>query len=240
MTEGGTITIDIEETTLAASDPDLSPGRYISIAVTDTGKGMDAETLRRAVEPFFSTKGVGKGTGLGLSMIHGLALQLHGSFTLTSSPGIGTTAKMLLPAADKKAPMSDPVLDVAPVAASPAGRSRILVVDDDALIAMSTAAMVEDLGHDVLEANSGTAALGIIKSGTQIDLMITDFSMPKMSGAELILAARQLLPDLPIILASGYAELPGDFKLDVVRLGKPYRESQLEEQINLALGDLGV
>lgn len=238
MAEGGTITIDIEETILAASDSELSPGRYISIAVTDTGKGMDSETLRRAVEPFFSTKGVGKGTGLGLSMIHGLALQLHGSFTLTSTPGMGTTAKMLLPAADKKAPSSDPALDAAPVAASPAGRSRILVVDDDALIAMSTVEMVEDLGHEVLEAYSGMAALEIIKSGAQIDLMITDFSMPKMSGAELILAARQLLPDLPIILASGYAELPGDVKLDVVRLGKPYQQSQLEEQINLTLGDL--
>lgn len=240
MPDGGTITIDIGQTSIAAGDPDRAPGDYVRIALSDTGKGMDAETLRRAVEPFFSTKGVGKGTGLGLSMIHGLVLQLHGVFTLTSEPGKGTTAEMLLPAASTMVIESQAaVIEDVPVARA-AERSTILVVDDDALIAMSTVEMVEDLGHQVIEANSGMAALDIIQSGTKIDLIITDFSMPKMSGAELIAAVRQIHPDMPIILASGYAELPGDVKLDVGRLGKPYQQSQLAEQINLALLNAGL
>jgi len=235
LPDGGTISIDVSDVTIDGSDPDLAPGRYLGLAVTDTGKGMDAETLRRAVEPFFSTKGVGKGTGLGLSMIHGLALQLGGAFRLVSAPDRGTTATMLLPAAQTDGVEPVEIEQSTASGAAPAGRSSILVVDDDVLIAMSTVAMVEDLGHSVIEANSGPDALEIIRGGATIDLMITDFSMPKMSGAELILAARSLRPDLPVILASGYAELPGDVKLDVARLGKPYEQHQLAEQINLAL-----
>jgi len=235
MPDGGTITIKIDESMIDETDPDLQPGRYVTIAVSDTGKGMDGETLRRAVEPFFSTKGLGKGTGLGLSMIHGLALQLGGAFRLASAVGQGTTARILLPAADPEVKAESGSTATHHEAARPADRSRILVVDDDALISMSTFEMVEDLGHEALEANSGMAALNIIRSDAKIDLMITDFSMPKMSGADLITAARQLRPGLPIILASGYAELPGDVKLDVARLGKPYQQAQLAEQINLAL-----
>lgn len=235
MPDGGTITIEVDGVDVGVSDPDLPPGRYASVAVSDTGKGMDAETLRRAVEPFFSTKGVGKGTGLGLSMIHGLVQQLGGAFRLWSTVGRGTTALMLLPAANAEVEETEAPPPALPIAAASAMPSRILVVDDDVLIAMSTVEMVEDLGHKVIEANSGTDALEIIKSGVEIDLMITDFSMPKMSGAELIQAARSLRPDLPVILASGYAELPGDVKLDVARLGKPYEQRQLADQINLAL-----
>jgi len=190
MPDGGTISIDVSDVTIDGSDPDLAPGRYLGLAVTDTGKGMDAETLRRAVEPFFSTKGVGKGTGLGLSMIHGLALQLGGAFRLVSAPDRGTTATMLLPAAQTDGVEPVEIEQSTASGAAPAGRSSILVVDDDVLIAMSTVAMVEDLGHSVIEANSGPDALEIIRGGATIDLMITDISMPKMSGAELILAAR--------------------------------------------------
>lgn len=234
MADGGTISIDVEDLDVA-SGSDVGPGRYLEVSVTDTGKGMDTETLRRAVEPFFSTKGVGKGTGLGLSMIHGLMLQLGGALRLESRPGAGTTARMLFPRAVGE-------VEEAPVdetsegsAVEVAGKSTILVVDDDALIAMSTVEMVEDLGHVAIEANSGTAALEIIRSDTPIDLMITDFSMPKMSGAELIREAKSVRPELPVILASGYAELPGNEKLDVPRLGKPYEQRQLAEQINIAL-----
>jgi len=235
MPDGGAITIDVGEIEIDSMDADLASGRYVQISVSDTGKGMDAETLRRAVEPFFSTKGLGKGTGLGLSMIHGLVLQLGGAFRLRSAPGEGTTARMILPVshtATEEAPIHRPTAIIEAQDASP---SRILVVDDDVLIAMSTVEMVEDLGHTVIEAYSGSDALEIIKGDTAIDLMITDFAMPKMSGAELIMAARSIRPDLPVILASGYAELPGDVKLDVARLGKPYEQRQLAEQINLAL-----
>ncbi len=236
MPDGGTIAIAIGSTVIEGGSPDLPAGDYVRIALTDTGKGMAAETLRRAVEPFYSTKGVGKGTGLGLSMIHGLVLQLHGAFNLTSEVGKGTTAEMLLPAASSDSEYTEaPQVDELPTVRK-AERSTILVVDDDALIAMSTVEMVEDLGHNVIEANSGMAALEILRSGKSVDLMITDFSMPKMSGADLILAVREIFPTLPIILASGYAELPGNVKLDVGRLGKPYQQSQLADAINAALG----
>ncbi|GLQ53795.1 hybrid sensor histidine kinase/response regulator [Devosia nitrariae] len=235
MPEGGTITIEVGEAALGSEPPDLAPGSYVEIVVTDTGKGMDAQTLRRAVEPFFSTKGVGKGTGLGLSMIHGLVLQLGGALQLTSAPGEGTCARILLPcAADDNMAEAATMRDTAPTAA-PAAQSRILVVDDDPLIAMSTVAMVEDLGHTAIEASSGARALEIIGSDEPIDLLLTDFSMPRMSGVELIQAARALRPHLPVILATGYAELPDDARLDVARLGKPYDERQLADQINLAL-----
>jgi PAS domain S-box-containing protein len=235
MPDGGTITISTGEVVIPDSSAELAAGRYIEIVVKDTGSGMDPETLRRAIEPFYSTKGIGKGTGLGLSMIHGLMLQLGGRFRLESTPGAGTTARMLFPTV-----VDD---DPKPIVAQPsqadeiraAAQSRVLVVDDDVLIAMSTAAMVEDLGHTVIEANSGKEALDLLRDGAEIDLMITDFSMPKMSGAELIQEARALRADLPIILASGYAELPGNVKLDVLRLGKPYEQRQLAEQINIAL-----
>lgn len=235
MPEGGTITIDIGQAVVDSGEAGLPPGRYVEVVVTDNGKGMDAQTLRRAVEPFFSTKGVGKGTGLGLSMIHGLVLQLGGALQLTSAPGKGTRARILLPSTTEDAhPEAAVPLEAAPIA-SPAAHSQILVVDDDPLIAMSTIEMLEDLGHTVIEANSGAAALEIIRSGEAIDLLITDYSMPRMSGAELIHAARALRPELPVILASGYADLPGDVKLDVGRLGKPYDQRQLADQIKLAL-----
>lgn len=235
MPDGGTITIDVQEIEIGSLDAELAVGRYVQISVSDTGKGMDAETLRRAVEPFFSTKGIGKGTGLGLSMIHGLVLQLGGAFRLRSALGEGTTAQMLLPVSRTDNEEAPPHQPTAVIEARDASPSRILVVDDDVLIAMSTVEMVEDLGHTVIEAYSGSAALEIIKGDVEIDLMITDFAMPKMSGAELIMAAKSIRPDLPVILASGYAELPGDVKLDVARLGKPYEQRQLAEQINLAL-----
>jgi signal transduction histidine kinase/CheY-like chemotaxis protein len=234
MPDGGTIAVDVG-VYRASAEADLADGDYVAIVVTDSGRGMDSATLRRAVEPFFSTKGVGKGTGLGLSMIHGLALQLNGALRLTSKAGKGTTASLLLPAivddrTDSPEPMLSPV-----VTSSEAARSHILVVDDDALIAMSTVDMIEDLGHRVLEAHSGSKALEIIESDVKIDLMITDYAMPRMTGADLILAARRVRPDLPVVLASGYADLPGGTQLDVPRLNKPYDQRQLEVQINKAL-----
>src|SRR5262249_1430462 len=163
-------------------------------AVSDTGHGMDAETLRKATEPFFSTKGLGKGTGLGLSMIHGLAVQLNGTLRLTSAVGKGTRAELWLPAAAVSVPerKARPLRSVG----QPARRATILVVDDDALIAMSTANMLEDLGHKVIEANSGALALDILQNDRRIDLLMTDYLMPRMNGAQLARAARELRPEL--------------------------------------------
>ncbi|MBB6179445.1 PAS domain S-box-containing protein [Rhizobium flavum] len=226
MPDGGTIRIELKEAEQPAGSDMLAPGRYVVLSVIDQGLGMDAETLQKAVEPFFSTKELGKGTGLGLSMVHGLALQLDGRLTLTSAPGQGTTAELWIPVST--ADVQDHAQDVAPAGPrDDAGPKRILLVDDDVLIAMSSADMLSDLGHQVVEAHSGKEALALIDGGATFDLLITDYSMPGMTGAELAKAARDRVPGLPILLASGYADLPSGVEMDVARLAKPYSQDQL-------------
>ena len=200
----------------------------------DQGLGMDAETLQKAVEPFFSTKELGKGTGLGLSMVHGLALQLDGRLQLKSAPGQGTTAELWIPVSTTD--VEDQAQDVAPAGPrDDAGPKRILLVDDDVLIAMSSADMLSDLGHQVVEAHSGKEALALIDGGATFDLLITDYSMPGMTGAELAKAVRDRVPGLPILLASGYADLPSGVEMDVARLAKPYSQDQLASVLDKIL-----
>ncbi|GEP59519.1 histidine kinase [Reyranella soli] len=233
MPDGGTLTISLSLEQVPTAR-DLAAGRYIKLCVSDTGCGMDPQTLGRAIEPFFSTKEVGKGTGLGLSMIHGLALQLKGALRLLSDVGRGTRAELWLPVANGAA-----------VAAAPASQSEadvskrrltLLFVDDDFLISLSTAALLEDLGHDVIKASSGPAALDVVKSGRPIDLLITDYAMPGMTGVQLAEAVRKLRPELPILLATGYADLPARAKVELPRLSKPYQQKQLADQITSLVG----
>jgi PAS domain S-box-containing protein len=229
MPEGGTIRITLTEAVQAVQEGELAPGRYGVLSVTDEGHGMDEETLKKAIEPFFSTKELGKGTGLGLSMIHGLALQLKGTLRLSSTPGKGTTAELWIPVsneAETRAAEPEPVSRE-----RPSGPKRILLVDDDFLIAMSSADMLTDLGHDVVEAHSGKEALEHLSKDGGFDLLITDYSMPGMTGGELATAARTLIPELPILIASGYADLPAGIDFDVARLGKPYTQDQLANEI---------
>jgi PAS domain S-box-containing protein len=235
MPDGGKVVIEVDAAKSAAKD-DLKAGQYVRLAVTDTGIGMDAETLTRAIEPFFSTKELGKGTGLGLSMIHGLAVQLGGALRLTSTKGKGTRAELYFPATSLA--LEDVVeTETKNEAVQPASRARILVVDDDVLIAMSTVDMLEDLGHEVIEANSGASALEALKANNGVDLMITDFSMPGMNGAQLAEAAHKLRPDMPILLATGYAEIPKGSNVDLPRLGKPYSQAQLAREIGRLLAN---
>ncbi len=234
MPDGGVITISAKSK-VAKMTNGLAPGSYVGLIVTDTGVGMDAETLAKATEPFFSTKELGKGTGLGLSMIHGLALQLNGLLKLTSTPGKGTRAELWLPAAGS-AVRSEVADTIAPEDVfTQFEQATVLVVDDDVLIAMSTAGMVEDMGLSVVSAGSGADALDILKDGKQIDLMLTDYAMPKMTGAQLAIAARKLKPDLPIVLATGYADIPSGANIDLPKLGKPYTQEQLASAIGQAL-----
>ena len=234
MPDGGTITIRVDVACATGRD-DLATGDYVRLTVSDTGSGMDAETLSKATEPFFTTKEVGKGTGLGLSMIHGLALQLNGALQIHSSLGCGTDAELWLPVTQRQlvAPIVSPrsPQDTPPVTAG----ATILLVDDDALILTSTAYLLEDLGHRVIEANSGMSALDILKKGQRVDLLITDYSMPKMTGSQLASAARTLRPDLPIVIATGYAELPPEADSDIPRLRKPYRQDELLAEIQKAM-----
>jgi PAS domain S-box-containing protein len=233
MREGGHIRITASEEQVGPGQAGgLAAGKYVRLAVTDTGEGMDAETVARATEPFFTTKGVGKGTGLGLSMVHGMAEQMGGRLMLKSKLGEGTTAEIWLPG----------VMDVAetrPAAQAPepapaSGGLKVLAVDDDRLVLFNTTAMLEDLGHGVMEATSGDEALELLRQH-RFDLVITDQSMPRMTGVQLMEAIRAQWPDLPVILATGYAEIPGGTQIKAPRLSKPFTEHELA----LAVAALG-
>ncbi len=226
MPRGGVITIEVREQELAETNAfALSSGRYAVLSITDHGEGMDETTLLRAREPFFTTKGVGKGTGLGLSMVHGLAEQSGGRFILKSKPGEGTTASLWLPtmsgaggsAHPETGPDDSPFVLSKPLA--------VLAVDDDVLVLMNTAAMLDDQGHRVTMAYSGKEALQILRGGEAFDLLITDQGMPGMTGAELIETVRAEWPDLSIVLATAYDELPAEMARGVPRLLKPFMQA---------------
>ena len=232
MPDGGQIAITAENVTLGdTGHGGLKPGNYVRIDVADNGMGMDQRTLARASEPFFTTKGAGKGTGLGLSMVHGTTEQLGGRLELQSEPGKGTTASLWLPASQADVAAEPDWELAAPTIDGNAPALRILAVDDDALILMNTVALLEDLGHEVVEANSGREALTRLQEGNGFDLIITDHAMPQMTGGQLILEVTQRWPHLPIILATGYAEIPEGLTPGVRRLNKPFWQSDLEKAI---------
>jgi len=229
MPEGGPIVIAAREE--AHRGPgNLRPGRYVCLSVTDTGEGMDAATLAKVKEPFFTTKGPGKGTGLGLSMVDGMMAQLGGALVIRSQEGEGTVVELWLPVAETAAGAAEPER----LAASPASASgvlTILAVDDDSLVLLNMVAMLEDLGHRVIEAASAKEALAILRQDNTIDLVITDQAMPQMTGLELVRAIAREWPSLPVLIATGYAELAGGIDADVPRLEKPYRQSDLARAI---------
>jgi PAS domain S-box-containing protein len=232
MKDGGEIIVAArQENVRAGHDTGLKPGIYVCLSVADTGEGMDASTLRKAVEPFFTTKRLGKGTGLGLSMVHGFAQQSGGAFKLHSRKGKGTTAEIWLPAAEAPAQSIHPThsAQAAPTKIIPS--LTILAVDDDALVLMNTVAMLEDLGHTALEAYSGKEALDILRSEDAVDLVITDQAMPQMTGSQLAKAIKHEWPDIPVLLATGYADrVPGD-DLGLPKLTKPYMQRELADAI---------
>ena len=231
MPDGGSIEIKASEYQMK-KDSGLQPGTYLKLSVIDTGAGMTPEILKRAIEPFFSSKPLGKGTGLGLSMVHGLVVQLGGTLQLSSTVGKGTTVTMVLPVATTMPAAESP----APTQQKVKRSAVILFVDDDPLIALSTIEMLEDLGHRVIGATSGRHALDILKSEQPLDLMMTDHVMPGMTGLELAAASREVRPALPILLATGYAELPDGVQVDLPRLAKPYHQDQLRDRLDQLLG----
>jgi CheY-like chemotaxis protein len=221
--------------------PALASGEYVCITVSDTGTGMDEATLARATEPFFTTKGPGKGTGLGLSMIHGLVSQSGGAMAVSSQVGQGTTVRLWLPKTERVPDdfrSEDPEASgVGPLGDS-ADHLTVLLVDDDDLVRRGTAEMLEDLGHTVIEAETGSQALERLGAcGGEVDLVITDHAMPGMNGAELIRRLRGTRPLLPVLLASGYADLAEEeYVEDWPRLSKPFRQGELAAAIARAIG----
>lgn len=228
MPDGGELTIKAKRARARQGYASgLVEGDYVLLCVMDSGAGMDEVTRQRAIEPFFSTKGIGKGTGLGLSMVHGLVAQLGGRMTIDSAPGKGTAIELWLP-------ISTTAIGVEEVAAAaPAtqvGRGMALIVDDEELVRMSTADMLIDLGFEVVEAGSAEEALQKLKTGTLPTFLITDHLMPGMSGVDLAREARLIEPTLPILIVSGYAE-EGGIAADLPRLTKPFRNAELAESI---------
>lgn len=232
MPEGGVLRIGgSNERVSGGHRSGLPAGDYVRLSVADTGSGMDAKTLAQATEPFFTTKGIGKGTGLGLSMVHGMAEQLGGRLLLDSILGHGTAVEIWLPAATAATAAEPARLPVeAKVDAASTRPLTVLAVDDDALVLMNTTALLEDLGHKVIEASSGREALSVLESN-EIDLLITDHAMPQMTGAQLIAAVGERWPALPVILATGYADLPAGAGAGVLRLSKPFWQADLEKAV---------
>jgi PAS domain S-box-containing protein len=235
MPDGGQIILSAREENLPSSGNGLKPGCYICLAVIDSGKGMDEATLRRATEPFFTTKGPGKGTGLGLSMVHGLAEQSGGRFILQSRPGEGTTAEIWLPVAETQPPAIHPIQHSTHGTRNEQGALVVLAVDDDSLVLTNTIAMLEDLGHTTFAALSGAEALDILRREDSVDLVITDQVMPQTTGLQLAETIQKEWPDLPVILATGYAEMKPGAGAGFRKLSKPFTEAELAEEVSRVL-----
>jgi PAS domain S-box-containing protein len=233
MPDGGTITIAARQHAVGdGNHQGLKPGKYVALSVTDTGIGMNAETLSKATEPFFTTKGVGKGTGLGLSMVHGVAEQSGGRLVLESTVGEGATAELWLPVAEREPDLA--IEHAEPE--EPLGHRRltVLAVDDDELVLMNTVALLEDLGHRVFVAHSGEEALAVFRREPSVELIVTDQGMPGMTGAQLAEAALAERADVPIILATGYGELPAGTSPSLRRLSKPFGQGELARALAAA------
>jgi PAS domain S-box-containing protein len=236
MPNGGNIRISVAEHSITgAHATNLPPGDYACLAVADTGQGMDEATMARATEPFFTTKGIGKGTGLGLSMVDGLTGQSGGKLMVQSVPGRGTTIELWFPIAANVAKVADRACADAQGVEQTQRQLCVLAVDDDSLVLANIVAMLEDLGHTVIAVGSGPRAIEEIDSTAAIDVLITDQAMPVMTGMQLIEAVRERRAILPVILATGYAELPPGISASIGRLAKPFTQRALADALATAV-----
>jgi PAS domain S-box-containing protein len=242
MPHGGKLTISARNTVLDKTSegamPDIAPGPYVLLAISDTGHGMPPEVAAQAFEPFFTTKPEGKGTGLGLSMAYGFAKQSGGHICIQSKVGAGTTISLYLPRSHEKeidppAPLSGPVRG---------GTETILVVEDDLAVQAAAANTLQTLGYRVLRANDGQAALSILRSGMPVDLLFTDVVMPgPLRSHDLARHAQRLLPGIAVLFTSGYTQnaLVHGGRLDaaIELISKPYRQHDLARKVRHLLGN---
>ena len=236
MEVGGSLTVETANVTLGAPrrPEEPAPGAYVMVSVSDTGSGMTEEVFAKAFEPFFTTKEVGKGSGLGLSQVFGLAKQSGGGVGIDTEVGRGTTVRVYLPRADVT--MGRVRVPATRVVHGGGGTALVLVVDDDSAVREVTAGILRDLGYQVLEAGSGGAALEMIQSDEHIAVVLLDFAMPGMNGAELARELRNRRPKLPILYATGYADAAALTEAtDDEIIHKPFEEDELAEKIAAAL-----
>jgi len=236
MPEGGTIRISARNAAVGQKDDlGLAPGRYVLLAVEDTGCGISPDLLERVMEPFFTTKEVGKGTGLGLSMVYGFASQSGGAMRIASREGKGTRVELWLPRARRS--IAAPGTGETATAHGPSEPLNILLVDDHDGVRETTAALLADLGHSTAVAADGMTILETLRGDPDVNLIISDYAMPHLSGCEVIRRARKIKPGLSAIIITGYADDNGlDLsKEDVVTLNKPFSPSQLRDAIGAAM-----
>jgi signal transduction histidine kinase/CheY-like chemotaxis protein len=247
MPDGGKLTIEAANAALddvyAARHAEVEPGQYVVFAMTDTGKGMDAATMARVLDPFFTTKPAGAGTGLGLPQVYGFVKQSGGHFKIYSEIGEGTTVKLYLPRAAGAAAASASASAIhRPTPATLTGSERILLVDDDEIVRATVSSMLQDLGYEVVTAGSGEAALALLEKGLAVDLLFTDVIMPgPFGGKRLAEKATQIVPSLKVLFTSGYTEnsIVHNGRLDagVELLSKPYDREKLAAKIRKVLDD---
>ncbi|MBU1711073.1 MAG: response regulator [Proteobacteria bacterium] len=234
MEQGGILAVQLSSATLNADDikslaPELTPGKYIQLTVTDTGKGMDEPTLKRIFEPYFTTKDPDKGTGLGLSVVHGIIASCGGAITVESLPGKGSTFRVYFPEIGEKTIGEGISLAPAPF---PSGRERILVVDDEQPITDLEKRILEQLGYTITNINSSMGALKLFKSDPDgFDLIITDQTMPHLTGADLAREILQIRPDIPIILCTGYSESLTEEKAEQLGIKKYLRKPVVAREL---------
>jgi PAS domain S-box-containing protein len=216
------------------TDPELAPGEYVELQVRDTGMGMNEETLSRAMDPFFTTKPVGKGTGLGLAQVYGSAKQAGGTVRIESKVGSGTTVRVFFPITDQHVERArDGLFKNRPM---PNSSAKVLLVDDDNDLRGVLAGALSTLGYQVEEASDGSSALRALDK-SRPDVVVVDFAMPGMNGAEVAKKALERWPGLPIVLASGYADTAAIERAigkDVKMLRKPFRIDELLDAVRLA------
>ena len=241
MPDGGRLTIDASNVVLgpdvAATEPDLSPGEYVVIAVSDTGQGIAKDQINRVFEPFYTTKAPGKGTGLGLSMVYGFVKQTGGHARIQSELGKGTTVKLFFPRFIGQAGAKGTAAKSGTVSG---GHETILVVEDDTLIREQLTAQLAGLGYNVIEASEGNSALQVLRERADIDLLFTDIVLPGgMNGRQIADAARAIRPGLKVLYTSGYSENAidhhGRLDAEVELLSKPYRRSELADKVKKVL-----